>query len=341
MIYDSMEFFNIVEVKKNSLDSGVRLYRYPKKLSDSIKAKERAERCQGCEIRFVTESDIITLSLSVDDVDGDILVYRGDYFYSIFHLKAGIKTMITLSEPERFSCVKKGSIKRKRFSPEVWRVFLNTSCTSFYGIDTFGKELRPPKPEELPSKRWLAYGSSITWGSKAIHNCNSYIQQAALRLNVDVYNLGLSGRCYCEKEVADYIAGRNDWDFVTLEIGVNMRSVFSGEEFQQKAEYMIEKILESHPDNPVVIISIFPNHSVYAINDNIYKKNDAAYCKILKELSENKYKNKKNVFFISGEEILDEFTGLTCDLIHPSDSGHIRMGENLANILKDLLKLKS
>lgn len=82
------------------------------------------------------------------------------------------------------------------------------------------------------------------------------------------------------------------------------------------------------------------NHAVYGIYESMYKKNNAAYCKILKEFSESKYKNKKNVYFVSGEEILDEFTGLTCDLIHPSDSGHIRMGGNLANILKKRLKLK-
>lgn len=339
MIYGNMEFFNIVEMEKNTIDSGVRLYRYPKKLSDSIKAEERAERCQGCEIRFVSDSDIITLTLSADDIGGDILVYKGDYFYSVFHLKAGVKTMIILSEPERFSWVKKESLSRKRFSPEVWRVFLNTSYTSFHGIDTFGNKLRPPKPKELPTKRWLAYGSSITWGSKTSHNCNSYIQQAALRLNVDVFNFGLLGHCFCEKKVADYIAERNDWDFVTLEIGINIHSMFTEEEFKQRVEYMIDKILNSHPNSPVVIISIFPNHAIYAINESLYKKNNASYCKTLKELSKNKYKDKENVYFISGEEILDEFTGLACDLIHPSDSGHIDMGENLANILKKRLKL--
>jgi hypothetical protein len=36
------------------------------------------------------------------------------------------------------------------------------------------------------------------------------------------------------------------------------------------------------------------------------------------------------LYLIEGEEILTDFCYLTCDLIHPSDFGHIIMGQNLA-----------
>ena len=42
--------------------------------------------------------------------------------------------------------------------------------------------------------------------------------------------------------MADYIAGRDDWDFATLEMGINMIGDFDVEEFRSRVEYFIPKI---------------------------------------------------------------------------------------------------
>ena len=39
----------------------------------------------------------------------------------------------------------------------------------------------------------------------------------------------------------------------------------------------------------------------------------------------------RKMVLIPGEEILKDFTYQSTDLLHPSDDGHIRMGEHLAN----------
>lgn len=42
-----------------------------------------------------------------------------------------------------------------------------------------------------------------------------------------------------------------------------------------------------------------------------------------------------NLIYIDGKSIMDSGSYLSFDLCHPSDYGHIRMGENLAEIVKD------
>ena len=44
----------------------------------------------------------------------------------------------------------------------------------FHGIDAFGADIRPPRADEKPALRWLAYGSSITHSSR-----NGYPARAA------------------------------------------------------------------------------------------------------------------------------------------------------------------
>jgi hypothetical protein len=79
-----------------------------------------------------------------------------------------------------------------------------------------GAEIRfvseSPLPSELPPKRLLAYGTSITEGTASTAAHLSYLAQAGRRLGMDVVNLGSSGSAYCEPEMAHYIASRKDWD---------------------------------------------------------------------------------------------------------------------------------
>ena len=208
----------------------------------------------------------------------------------------------------------------------------------YHGIDTFGHGERPPMLREVPKLKWLAYGSSITHGSVAISHNNSYIEQAARRMGVDVLCNGLSGACLCEKIIADYFASRDDWDFITLEIGVNMRGPFTSEEFEVHARYLIKTIVESKPQKPVIVITIFPNRAVYFKNkEDVSHIRNREFNEILTKIC-NDIK-MDNLYLIRGEDILTDFSGLSSDLIHPSDYGHTLMGENLAAKIRNIIKL--
>lgn len=333
MIYNNIEFFNIAELRDNG-KGGKSILRFPYETTKNMFSDYSASCCRGCELRFVTESDKIQLTVCADDdASAKVMIYRGDYYIKTVPLAAKKNTVIDLETPERFGWVEKEAIVRWRFSPDVWRIIFDTGLASFHSIDTFGKSIRPPRKDEVPSKKWLAYGSSITFGVDAFTNTTSYAQQAAYRLGIDVLNKACSGACAVEDITADYFA-EEDWDFATLEIGINMRNVITPEEFERRSIYMIDKLTETHPDRKIFVITILPNHSMRTIVNSVYKSDNIAFNNILTQLCATRYKDK-NVTLINGEELLPDFCGLTFDFTHPSDYGHIMIGERLANILKD------
>lgn len=342
MIYKNIEFFNVSELEEVEGFTGVRLQRFPKAVRESLgsntyqKGRLVALHSTGSEVRFVTDSKNVRLFLSTVDADGDALVYRGNFFHSKHSIKAGVITPINLEEPAAFANVKEESLESGHFSSKVWRILFNRYCVVFHGIDTFGHDVRPPKENEVPKIKWLAYGSSITQGASSQSFENSYLQQAAKRLKADVKCYGLSGACYCEKEIADFIATKSEWDLITLEIGVNMRGVFTTEDFEQRATYLIKTVIENNPEKPVVIISIFTNHQDFTANeDNLYAVRSREYNEVLRKI----YSQFRNpyLFLIDGKDIMTDFTALTCDLLHPSAYGHILMGENLAGRLRPII----
>lgn len=331
MIYKDVEFFDICELKENE-NGGRSLLRFPSKNIEKMFSEYSASCCKGAELRFVSDSERLELTVSADDdAPARLIVYRGDYYIKTVPLRAKEKTTAVLESPERFGWVEKESLVRKRFSPDVWRVFIDSGLASFHSLESFGGTVRPPHPDETPEKKWLAYGSSITCGESAFLHTSSYIQQAAYRLGVDVLNKGCSGACASETVTADFFSGE-DWDFITLEMGVNMRNVITPEEFEKRSVYMIDSMLKSHPGKKVFVISILPNHAIRTVVNSVYKPDHIAFNNILTRLCETRYRSTDAVL-IKGEELLPDFCGLTADLIHPSDYGHMQIGERLAGII--------
>ncbi|MCU6713278.1 GDSL-type esterase/lipase family protein, partial [Paenibacillus sp. J5C_2022] len=297
----------------------------------------------GCEIRFVTNADAVLIALSSLEIDGEVLVYQGDYFHSQHILRAGSVETLLLQRSERFDWIEEERLRSGRFSPDVWRIMISRSygagqgfCAVFHYVDAFGHDVRPPRKDEMPTVSWLAYGSSITHGSGALSHHSAYIQQAAMRLGVDVLNKGLGGACLCEPEVADWLPGCADWSFATLEIGVNMRERFTPLEFEERARYLITQMVRVHPDKPVVLITIYPNHATYN-RDRTHPARLAVeqFNEILRSLhAEFDY---PGLHLIEGHDIADEWEGLTTDLIHPSDRGHCMMGLKLAAKLEEIV----
>ena len=126
-----------------------------------------------------------------------------------------------------------------------------------------------------------------------------------------------------------------EWDFATCELGINMRGCFTPEEFEQRAAYLVDRFTAT--GKPVFIISIFPNCGTlgFAANAGIDTDREIAYNAILSSLVENKH--AANLHFIPGSSILDDFAGLSGDLVHPCCYGHAVMGCKLADILKEKL----
>ena len=349
MIHQDIEFHNVVEVEP-STTGGVTLRRFPSEVRQSLCPLGRmvSQDTAGCEIRCVTEAPSLRLAIETQpfflapyEMHGqDLLVFRGAFFHSRHIMEPGKVNHIHLmdmghAEKNAFESLKPEVRATDYFSPNVWRFMLGRYNATFHELDTYGESHRPPQAEEKPRKRMLCYGSSITNGASPTMHHLCYVSQAARHLKVDAFNQGLSGSCQCEKEVADYLAEREDWDIITLELGVNMRGAFTPEEFQQRSRYLIERIIARHPDKPVVLITIYPNgQSIQnALEESEHQVKQLAFDTILRETV--KELQHPQLHLVEGSDILTDYSGITKDLIHPGDYGHSEMGLNLAKFIQD------
>jgi lysophospholipase L1-like esterase len=289
-----------------------------------------AQESTGVEIRFVTPALHLRVFVSALDQDTEVAVFRGDFQHSLHPVKQGEMRCIQVAPPAHFSTVPVETL-HGTFHPNVWRIVFNRGAMVFHGIDTFGQPVRPPAPAEKPAFRWLAYGSSITHSTR-----NGYVHQAARRLRVDVQNKGLSGSCYIEPEAVRFLSSDCDWDLVTLEMGINLRETTSPEEFDRRARHMVEQCLRAKPGRPIVLITVFPNSSDHLIAPDAAARKQEAFRECLRRIAREH--EGRNVHLVEGSSLLEDFTFFSADLLHPSDYGQVRMGENLARILKPLVE---
>ena len=140
----------------------------------------------------------------------------------------------------------------------MWRILFHQDARAAYlGHEAYGAAIRPPRQEEVPSLRWLAYGSSITYGANTQHPATSYVQQAARRLGVDVLNLGLPGSCMAEPAMAEYLASRTDVELVTCELGVNMTGWIEPAEFERRVRHLLMTISAPSDRCPTQTVQVF------------------------------------------------------------------------------------
>lgn len=340
MIYQHVQLFNVDQIEETG--SSIRLHRIPQTVQrqlgyqDHSRGRLIAQYTTGCEIRFVTNGPIAAVTLEAIHESGEVLIYQGDYLYQRRYLPHGKPTRLMLEDHTREHQIPDDILHSGRFAPHVWRIIIcHDFICALHAIDDFGYAMRSPHRGETPATQWMAYGSSITHGAGAQLHTNAYIMSAARHLGIDVLNKGMGGSCLIESAMADYLA-TTEWDMATLELGVNMRNLFTPEEFRNRSHYLMRRIREEKPRHPVALITIFPNFATYTPHNTLAKEREAAYNTIIRELYED-YRHDGVTHLIEGADILQQFGWLTGDLIHPSEYGHFRMGQALAEHLHPLL----
>jgi hypothetical protein len=344
LICDDIVFHNVEELEAVSGFAGLRLQRFPQEVRESLGFKHHsrgrffAHRATGCELRFVTDGKFVGLSMTAMERDAVAIVYRGDWVHSQHVMKAGQITSLFLEDPSEFAKVAPDMLKPRRFAPQVWRITFNQDAILHYHhLETYGHMVRPPHPDETPATIWMAYGSSITYGGNALHAPNAYVQHAARKLKVDVVNKGLPGSCLCEPVVAEYLA-TDFWDMATLELGVNLAELATPDEFQQRAGALIEQVHGNNESRPVFVLDVYSNRADHSLNpSDLAAQNNPHFREIIQTLVTSK--PRPNLHYIPATEVLTDLTGLCADLVHPSDEGHIAMGEELANRIQQVLPL--
>ena len=342
IIRDNLEF-HAGELREAPGFRGALLARIPAEIANRLyqRGKFIAAESVSTEIRFVTDARVVEITLAAVKPEFgpellEVRVFFGNFeIPASFWLKPGTVTTLRLT-PQNLAIRKiKPEFLRKGpgigFAPEVIRITPQRGGLIYCGINTFGAAVRPPRPEEKPAKTCLFYGSSITNS-----NLEGFPIVAGKALGIDVINLGLSGSCLVEPELADWMADREDWDLAVIELGINAMGLPT-EEFRRRADHLLDVFTARHPQKPIALLTIFPSvaRSLYSIEPKEEDK-DAAFCEVLRELYA-RYAKKGNLHLIEGKDILTDLNGLGADFLHPKTYGHAVMGLNLARLLAPLV----
>lgn len=340
MIFNNAELYNISEMLPADDGRGYELYRYPKAVAAKCeKAWQANTHSCGVEIRFnfaddSKETDVaeITVSAALEGAQSFCMLYYGNVasgWQNAFKYIREDKTVITVPKPsdadlERMRII--SELSGYPFDPSLVRLLFPVTKMRLYDING---NITPPRKEQTPGKKYLAYGSSITHGSLGILPVNTYAYRTAETLGVDLINLGVAGSACLDKAAADYIAGRNDWDFATLEMGINILGI-DPEDFRNRVMYMIKTVGLAHPDKKVFCIDVF------YCNDDIGGGGKAErFRQIVRECVEHcKGQGMDNLVYINGIEMLTGPHGLSGDFVHPNVRGCEEIARNLSAAMK-------
>lgn len=325
MIFQNIDFHNVEEIRQE--EKGYRLYRFP--LAVAKKMDEGAERIScmstGIELRFKIKGEAVDIWMQAEAAEEAQVayIYYGNFqggWYSSSKVILEEKTKLHFERIKNLEVIKKISDEQKlSFNPEVVRVVLPYGNCLFVGVDG---EVEAPNKEDYPEKTYLAYGSSITHGSLALAAPYTYPFQIAQKLSCDYLNLGMAGSARLEEAFAKYIVNRKDWDFLSVEMGINMIKSFDEAAFEKRAERFLH-ILEED-DRPIFVTSIFG-----------YQGELQTRAQHFREIVQ-KYASEKFVF-TDGLQLLDSPYYVSSDLVHPSLEGMREITDKWSKIISHSL----
>ena len=338
MIFQNIELHNVSELTPAADGKAYTFHRAPvaveSTLSDS--GKRMNQGGTGVELRFEVLSEAgvdITMRLLSDVPLARVIpVYYGNIVTGWQECRKVVfntPTRIHVAQPANMPMLER--IHRENgfpFDPHVVRLMLPVSS---YEIISVEGDVCPPKPEHLPAKRLLTYGSSITHGSLSLLPMGSYVFRTAENLGMDIINMGYAGAARMEKSMAEFIASRQDWDVATLEMGINSLDM-SEELFTERVHDFITTIANAHPRKPVFAIDIF-----FCDQDMNGKTKVNAFRDIVKR--EVASSGLPNLHYLPGLEIMTiGSAGLSGDFVHPNLRGHENMALNLTRLINRILQ---
>ncbi|MDY3918595.1 MAG: SGNH/GDSL hydrolase family protein [Candidatus Limivivens sp.] len=332
MEFKGLEIYNCRELVLNEETGGYRISRIPMSLAEKMKANPFL--ASGVELRFVPLEKEIRIVLRARERASRVVIFYGSIQSGWQNLYKEVYSTPTEIVIPRADNLEKLKLVTERngypYSEEVVRVILQNSEYEIFDIK--GKCV-PPSREQLPSRTYLAYGSSITHGSLAMVQANTFVSRIGEYFKADPVNFGFAGSARLEKEVADYIARECRFDFATLEMGINILDV-EPEEFRKRVTYFASAIAGAHPEQKIFCIDLF-----YMERDLLEPENENSkpnvFRRIVREVVQER--NLPNVIYIRGLDMMKDSGGLSQDLVHPNARGVEEIAGNLCRVMENYL----
>jgi lysophospholipase L1-like esterase len=179
------------------------------------------------------------------------------------------------------------------------------------------------------------YGTSILQGLSASRPGMVHSAILGRRFNWPTINLGFSGECKMEPEMADLLAELDPSVYV-LDCLPNMVA----DEIKERVEPCVRKLRAAHPDTPIVLVEDRTLQDSFLIAGRMeyYHLKDRAALKAAYEAL--KKSGVKNLYYIPGEHLLGDDGEGSVDGSHPTDLGSMRQADIFAKVLGPLLKAR-
>ncbi|GHV86863.1 hypothetical protein AGMMS50255_1590 [Spirochaetia bacterium] len=331
MIYQNLWLHNINEVEE--ADGKKILHRFPKTVRENLESNGMTSTdYAAAEIRFVIQGKVsIGLSTISPENESQVIIFYGDNQYESHRVTyQGISLDLDLVYSKDFRDKIPG--QGRRFSPDLVRIqlFGHISLDEVSGAGNYAL----PEPLAFPAKKYLAYGTSITQSKKALSPDLNFPSILGVLTGYDVYNYGMSGRCYLEDAIIDFLSSES-YDFISLCLSVNMVARGdSAEKFKERADKLLAALRKKNPGAPIFLISVMANWRDLGMTKD-ESKGDHAACEAYREVLQSLGQKYPHCTLIDGREIVS-YKNLTTDFTHPGDYGMIEIAYNLYEAFKKL-----
>ena len=339
MIYNNIDFHNVAEL----IPTG-HSYLMQRVSSDVMPyLSEKTQRQiaffgTGVELRFVINSGTAELKFYIDEERFEGLFSNHRPTVNVFYgeFQAGYKTpdivlvpgmnTVTLSIPEELDELKRlyEMSGKKGFDPSVVRLIMPQSLVEFVSVSG---DISAPDKSLYPDKTILFYGSSITNGADALSVPATFAFRTAKQLGCDYLNLGFSGNAKIEPQMAQFIAARNDYDYISVEFGANVYE-YSKDKFYDHVRDFLDIIEKA--GKPIFCTDVFACVSdFFGYSD----KSDEMRASV-KELCSG----RPLIHHKPGLEMLPMVHGyLDSDGVHPSVEGSEVLTHNYVAALQEII----
>lgn len=336
LVYDGrVGLHNVAETFQAGAEIG--LSRIPLALGATLNenARIRTGYMTGSEIRFNLRGDHAAITLRMVEQPSLVELYNGTFFVD-WYVIGTEPTRIEIAPPARLNLLRMLYQESKvGFDPELYRLMLPWKPE--VRLVALEGDMQPPRRDQTPALRYLVYGSSISYGNSGIHPSGMYVQRTAQLLGVDLINIGFGGGAHLEPQMADYLASRDDWDFASLEFGINlMGEMVTEQEFARRVDYFINTLLSAHPEKPLFILDMFPYFADY--EGDLALERRAIHFRAIVHEAIARYAGYR-IIGVDALTMLTPATGLQADVLHPSPQGMEEIGTKLAAIMRPVLNL--
>jgi len=296
------------------------------RLKLNVSAQLNAIQATGGELRFNLKGERARVVLKCQQAPVIVEVYQGSFFVG-WHVVGREATEIQVGLPANIDLLAELAEKhRTPFDARLTRVLLPWRPPS--RLLAFEADCEPPRPEQTPAVKYLAYGSSITHGNASVRPSAMYAHRTSQLMGADLINLGFGGGAHLEKEIADYIAERTDWDFASMELGINLLRGIEVDDFERRVDYFVERVATAHPDKWIFCMDLF------TVQEDLEgKRKVEEFRRVVREKVASL--NLPKLIHVPGDEMLTSVHGLAVDLVHPSPFGMEEIAHNLSTVMKE------